>query len=53
MEVKKYNPSVIKPLAKIMTKPKPKTTLEAIVLSLENKKLAIIHAKGLVKTSTK
>ena len=47
MEVKKYNPFVVKtkplpksktkPLLKAKTKPKPKTKLEARGLSLENK----------------
>ena len=48
MEVKKYNPFVVKP------KTKPMTKLEARVLSLENKKkLDTIYAKGSVKTSRK
>ena len=29
MEVKKYNPVVVKPLPKTKTKPKPKTKLDA------------------------
>ena len=68
MEVKKYNPFVVKPLAKTKTKPqtkpeplpkaktkpKPKTKLEARGLSLENKKERdIIYAKGFVKSSRK
>ena len=68
MEVKKYNPFVVKtlaktktipktkpkPLPKAKTKAKPKTKLEAGGLSLENKKkLDIIYAKGFVKTSRK
>ena len=66
MEVKKFNPFVVKsiaktkckpkpklqPLLKAKTKPNPKTKLEAKGLSLENKeKLDIIYAKGFVKTS--
>ena len=60
MEVKKYNPFVVKPktktkpkpLPKVSTKPKPKTKLEARGLTLENKKkLDTIYAKGFVKTS--
>ena len=60
MEVKKYNPFVVKnkpkSKAKPKSKPKPKTTLEAKglwrsmdgVLSQENKKkIDIIYAKGL------
>ena len=44
MEVKKYNPFVIKP--------KPKVKLEARGLALENKKkLDIIYAKGFVNTN--
>ena len=66
MEVKKYNPFVVEPLAKTKTKPqskplpkaksKPKfkTKLEARGLSLENKKkLDTIYANGFVKTSRK
>ena len=37
MEVKKYNPFVIKPPSKSKTKPKPKNELEARGLSLGNK----------------
>ena len=64
MEVKKYNPFVVKPLPKTKTKhkpipkaktePKPKTKLEARGLSLEEKKkLDIIYDKGFVQTSRK
>ena len=62
MEVKKYNPLVVKPktktkskpLPKAKTKPKPKTKLEVRRLSLENeKKLDTIYAEGFVKTSRK
>ena len=66
MEVKKYNPFVVKeasplvpqlkakPLPKAKTKPKPKTKLEAKGLSLENKnKQGIIFAKGFLKTRKK
>ena len=60
MEVKKYNPFVVKPktkpkpLPKAKTKPKPKTKLEARSVTLENKKkLDTIYAKGFVKTSRK
>ena len=68
MEAKKFNPFVVKsiaktkpkpkpktqPLPKARTKPNPKTKLEAKGLSLENKKkLDIIYAKGFVKTSKK
>ena len=60
MEVKKYNPFVVKSktkpksLTKAKIKPKPKTKLEAKGLSLENKKkLDIIYSKGFVKTSRK
>ena len=59
MEVKKYNPFVvkpppmskpnIKPLPYAKTEPKLKTKLEARGLSLENKKkLDITYAKGFV-----
>ena len=61
MEVKKYNPLLIKPTPKSKSKPKPTgsaherssmTKLEARGLSPENKKkLDIIYAKGCVKTS--
>ena len=62
MEVKNYNPFVVKPnpkpkpkpLPKATTKHEPKTKLEAKGLTLENKKkLDMIHAKGFVKTSWK
>ena len=69
MEVKKYNPFVVKPKPKTTgftrersSKNKPKTKLEAKglwrsmdgVLSQENKKkLDIIYAKGFVKTCKK
>ena len=65
MEVKKYNPFVVKPKptgstrersskTKPKSKPKPQTKLEARGLSLENKKkLDTIYAKGFVKTSRK
>ena len=49
MEVKKYNPFVVKPNPK--TKTKPTTRLEAMGLSQKNKKnLDIIFAKVFVKT---
>ena len=61
MEDKKYNPFVVKhmakpkpqpkpnPLPKVNTKPKPKTEPKARGLTLENKKkLDIIFAKGFV-----
>ena len=52
MEVKNYNPFVVKPNSK--TKTKPNTKLEAKNLSQENKKkLDIIYAKGFVKTCMK
>ena len=52
MEVKKYNPFLVKPNPKIKTK--PKTQLEAKGLSQETKKkLDIIYAKGFVKTCKK
>ena len=60
MEVKKYNPFVVKPktkttpkpLPKVSTKPQPKTKLEGRGLTLENKKkLDTIYAKGFVKAS--
>ena len=65
MEVKKYNPFVVKTKptgftrersskTKPKIKPKPQTKLEASGLSLENKKkLDTIYAKGFVKTSRK
>ena len=69
MEVKKWNPFVVKPNPKTTgstrersSKTKPKTKLEPKgrwrsmngVLSLENKKkLDIIYAKGFVKTCKK
>ena len=64
MEVKNYNPFVvIKPKSTGSTRerssmpkarPKAKIKLEAGGLSLENKrKLAIIYARGFVKTSKK
>ena len=58
MEVKKYNPFVVKHKTKPKPKPKPlskpKTKLEARGLTLENKKkLDTIHAIGFVKTSRK
>ena len=65
MEVKKYNPFVVKAKptgftrersskTKPKIKPKPQTKLEARGLSLENKKkLDTIYAKGFVKTSRK
>ena len=54
MEVKKYNPFVVKPPSKSKTKLKPKTKLEARGLSLENKKkLEIIYANSFVKISRK
>ena len=65
MEVKKYNPFVVKTKPTGFTrerssktnpkiKPKPHTKLEARGLSLENKKkLDTIYAKGFVKTSRK
>ena len=66
MEVKKYNPFVVKlktkpkgasplvPQPEPKPKPKPKTKLEAGGLSLENKKkLDTIYAKGFVKTGRK
>ena len=66
MEVKKYNPFVVKaasplvpqpkpkPLPKPKPEPKPETQLEAKSLSLENKKKRdTIYAKRFVKTSRK
>ena len=63
MEVKKYNPFVVKPKStgstcerssKPKVRPKAKIKLEAGGLSLENKKkLDIIYAGGFVKTSKK
>ena len=61
MEVKKYNPFVVKPNPKTTdsnrersSKTKPKTKLEAKGISQENrKKLDIIYAKGFVKTCKK
>ena len=59
MEVKKYNPFVVikpkrKPKPKPKVRPKAKIKLEARGLSLDNKKkLEIIYAKGIVKTSRK
>ena len=55
MEVRKYNPfGVIKPKPKPSVRPKAKIKLEAGGLALENKKkLDIIYATGLVKTSKK
>ena len=54
MDVKQYNPFVVKTKPKTKAKPKPKTKLEARCLSLENKKkLDTIYAKGFVKTSRK
>ena len=58
MEVKKYNPFVVKPKTKPkpMPKPlpKPTTELEARGLILENKKkLDTFYANGFVKTSRK
>ena len=65
MEVKKYNPFVVKTKhtgftrersskTKPKIKPKPQTKLEARGFSLENKKkLDTIYAKGFVKTSRK
>ena len=56
MEIKKYNPFVVKtkPKTKPKTKSKPKTKLEARGPTLENKKkLDTIYAKGFVKTSRK
>ena len=58
MEVKKYDPFVVKtkpkPKTKAKTKPKHKTKLEATGLSLENKKkLDTIYAKDFVKTGRK
>ena len=65
MEVKKYNPFVVKTKptgftrerssnTKPKIKPKPQTKLEARGLSLENKKkLDTIYAKGFVETSRK
>ena len=68
MDVKKYNPFVVKslaktkpkpkpkpqPLPKAKTRPKPKTKLEAKGWSVENKKkLNIIYSKGFVKTNRK
>ena len=58
MEVKKYNPFVVKtkpnPKTEAKTKPKPKTKLEARGLTLENKKkLDTIYAKGFAKTGSK
>ena len=64
MEVKKYNPFVVKTKptgftrersskTKPKIKPKPQTKLEARGLSLKNKKLDTIYAKGFVKTSRK
>ena len=56
MEVRMYNPFVVKPKTKPKPKPKPlpkpKTKLEARGLSLENKKkLDTIYAQGFIKTS--
>ena len=52
MEVKKYNPFVVKPKPK--TKTKIKTKLEAKGLSQENKKkIDIIYARGFFKTCKK
>ena len=61
MEDKKYNPFVVMNKPKTTgssrersSKAKPKTKLEAMGLSQENKKkLDIIYAKGFVKTSNK
>ena len=56
MEVTKYNPFVANPKTKTKRKTENKTEkkLEAKGLALENKKkLDIIYAKGLVKTSKK
>ena len=56
MEVKKYNPFVVKlkTKPKPQPKPKPKTKLEARGLCLENKKkLDTFYAKSFVKTSSK
>ena len=54
MEIKKYNPFVIKPPPKSKTKSKPKNKFEARGLSLDNKKkLDIIYANGFLKTSRK
>ena len=61
MEVKKYNPIVVKPSPKTTgstrkrsSKTKPKTKLEAKGLSQENKKkLDFIYVKGFVKTCKK
>ena len=61
MEVKKYNPFVVKHKPQTTgstrersSKTKPKTKLEARGLSQENiKKLDIIYAMGFVKTSRK
>ena len=54
MEVKKYNPFVVKTKPKTKAKPEPKTKLEARGLSLENKKkLDTIYAKDFVKYSRK
>ena len=61
MEVKKYNPFIVKPNLKTTgsihersSKTKPKTKLEAKGLSQEKKtKLDIIYAKGFVKTCKK
>ena len=54
MEVKKYNPFVVKLKTKPKLKPKRKNKLEARGLTLENeKKLDTFYAKGFVKTSRK
>ena len=61
MEVKKYNPFVVKPNSKTTgstreqsSKTKPKTKFEAKGLSQGNKKkLDLIYAKGFVKTCKK
>ena len=61
MEVKKYNPFIVKPNLKTTgsirersSKTKPKTKLEAKALSQEKKLiLDIIYAKGFVKACKK
>ena len=56
MEVKMFNPFVVKPKTKTKPKslPKAKTKLEARGLTPEKKKkLDIIYAKSFVKTSRK
>ena len=63
MEVQKYNPFVVikskstdstrERSSKPKVRPKAEIKLEAGCLSLENKKIDIIYARGFVKTSKK